>query len=129
MTDLFHLSLPVNDLDASRRFYENILCAKIGRVTDLWLDVWLFGAQVTLQQESEQPFLGPRGKFHLGGTLSWSKWRTERDRMIGLGVIFEESPKIDHDLGQAKMYIKDPDGYVIEIKAYKDVQHSLRPQA
>ena len=44
-----HLSLPVDDLAAARRFYEDGLGCRVGRVRDEWIDVWFFGLQLTLQ--------------------------------------------------------------------------------
>ncbi|MEO1135641.1 MAG: VOC family protein [Pseudomonadota bacterium] len=128
MTEIFHLSLPVRDLDRSREFYETVLRATVGRVTDTWLDVWVFGAQVTLQQSpphAERPASGRR--FHLGGTLSWEQWRQERDRLQAMGAEFAGAPVIDEEKGQAKLYLNDPDGVMIELKAYRDIEKTLQP--
>ena len=43
MLSPFHLALPVVDLDASRRFYIDILGCHIGRSALRWLDI-NFGA-------------------------------------------------------------------------------------
>ena len=129
MKPIFHLSLMVSDLDASRRFYETTLNAEIGRVTETWLDVWLFGVQLTLQQTpAGADLVMPNGKFHLGGALPWDVWLAERDRLSAAGMEFLGAPKINEETRTAKMYFQDPDGYVIELKAYRDVEAQLSPR-
>jgi extradiol dioxygenase family protein len=44
---VFHLSLPVNSLEASRGFYCGLLGAPLGRQSDAWIDVLLFGHHQT----------------------------------------------------------------------------------
>lgn len=127
--EIFHLSLPVSNLQNTREFYEKFLGAKTGRVTENWLDIWLFGVQITIQQARHKINSGQSEKFHLGGTLSWEKWEAVRDRLAQLGADFVGAPNIDEASGQAKMYLKDPDGYIIELKAYRDIQETLRPPA
>ena len=130
MKPIFHLSLMVADLTESRRFYETALNAKIGRVTERWLDVWLFGAQMTLQQTPAGAAISkPGGRFHLGASLGWDEWLAERGRLEALDVDFMGPPAVNEAEGVAKMYVQDPDGYVIELKAYRDVEAKLSPQA
>lgn len=128
MANIFHLSIPVSDLKRSRRFYETVLKAKVGRVTERWLDVWLYGVQITLQQtppHAEPPSMGHR--FHLGGTVSWEDWHNEYDRLSAMNAVLTGDPVVDEQKGQAKLYLHDPDGYVIELKAYKDIEKLLQP--
>ena len=40
---IFHLSIPVADLAAARRFYVEVLGAEVGRENDEWLDILLWG--------------------------------------------------------------------------------------
>lgn len=127
MAPIFHLSIPVSDLDASRAFYEEVLNARVGRVTDRWLDIWLFGVQLTLQQTPPDVTIPETGhRFHLGGTLSWDEWLSARDKLDVTGAAFVGEPVIDDHKGQAKLYLHDPDGYLIELKAYRDVKESLQ---
>jgi catechol 2,3-dioxygenase-like lactoylglutathione lyase family enzyme len=71
MSLTLHLSLPVADLDAAERFYTDVLQARVGRKRDGWLDIWLFGAQVTLHHAPEAllPVNG-QGHRHFGAVLS-----------------------------------------------------------
>lgn len=129
MKPIFHLSLMVRDLNESRRFYETMLGAKAGRVTDKWLDLWIFGIQLTIQQTPPNVVVSkPGGKFHIGASLSWDEWLDQRRKLEDMRVAFLGEPRCDDDSGQAKLYFEDPDGYMIELKAYKDVQTQLSPQ-
>ena len=48
MRSLFHLAYHVTDLDASRRFYGDVLGCAEGRSTDTWVDFDFFGHQISL---------------------------------------------------------------------------------
>jgi hypothetical protein len=47
---IFHLSIPVQDLMSAKRFYVEVLGAAVGRETEDWLDILLWGHQITLQR-------------------------------------------------------------------------------
>src|SRR5215218_5275746 len=65
-----HLSLPVGDLPAARRFYEDGFGCRVGRVRDQWIDVWFFGLQLTLQTRPEQVrAVADQGCRHFGVVL------------------------------------------------------------
>ncbi|MEC8974793.1 MAG: VOC family protein, partial [Actinomycetota bacterium] len=42
-TPVFHLAIPVNDLEKARKFYKNVLGATEGRSDDRWVDFNFFG--------------------------------------------------------------------------------------
>lgn len=121
MAPIFHLSLSVSDLAAARAFYETTLGAQVGRVTEHWIDLWLFGAQLTAYQRPAavppQPY---RNGLHFGAVVDWNVWQTLGDRLQEAGVPFRLSPTVDVAGDTAKMMVADPDGYLIEIKAYRD---------
>lgn len=48
---MFHLALPVADLAAAERFYVGVLGARVGRASGAWLDILLWGPQLTLHQQ------------------------------------------------------------------------------
>jgi extradiol dioxygenase family protein len=126
---IFHLSIPVSDLVSSRAFYVDVLGAKIGRVTEEWLDVLLWGHQITLQRRPGDVVpLERQGKRHFGVVLPWSAWREEMTRLERLGTTFLEGPSIklsgtEDEYGKA--YLADPSGNVIELKTYRDVRRTL----
>jgi extradiol dioxygenase family protein len=50
MDTLFLISLPCTDIIQTTDFYKNIIGTNIGRTSENWVDVNLFGHQVTLQR-------------------------------------------------------------------------------
>ncbi|MEP6653240.1 MAG: VOC family protein [Myxococcales bacterium] len=126
---IFHLSIPVSDLASSRSFYVDVLGARIGRETEAWLDVLIWGHQITLQCRPDEVLPAERrGKRHFGVVLPWNVWRDEVARLEALGAEFLESPAAKlagTDDEHAKAYLADPSGNVIELKAYRNVQRTL----
>ena len=120
MTPVFHLSLSVSDLEATRAFYEKAFGAEIGRATDSWIDLWLFGAQLTAYRRPAAVTPSPyREAQHFGVTVPWNDWA---DLVARAGEIagFAVAPVMNDVRGEAKAMVADPDGYLIEIKAYRD---------
>ena len=58
MNYIFHLSIPVSDLDIAKDFYVKKLSGKVGRSEADWLDILLWGHQITLQLRPDE-VLGP----------------------------------------------------------------------
>lgn len=124
----FHLSLSVSDLEQTRRFYEQQLGARVGRATEHWIDLWLFGAQVTAYARPDAVMPLPyRQAQHFGATLDWAAWQALADRLTATATVFQLDPTVWTDKGQAKMVLADPDGYLVEIKAYRDESILGRP--
>lgn len=121
---MFHLSFPVRDLERSRSFYVEVLGGRVGRVTQEWLDVIVWGHQLTLQHRPDEVLpADAQGSRHFGVTLEWEMWEQEAARLKAANATLLAAPSISkvgtpHE--QAKLYLADPDGYVIEIKAYRD---------
>jgi extradiol dioxygenase family protein len=126
---IFHLSIPVSDLESSRRFYLEVMGASIGRANEEWLDVLLWGHQITLQHRPDEVLpVDRQGKRHFGVVLPWNTWRDEVTRLEGIGAGFLEPPAVKlagTDDEHAKAYLADPSGNVIEMKAYRNVQRTL----
>lgn len=104
-----------------------MLGARAGRVTDHWVDLWLFGAQFTAYQRPAAVVPSPfREAQHFGATLDWEVWTGLADRLVSAGCDFRLEPTVDEAKGQAKMMLADPDGYLVEIKAYADQSGVLK---
>lgn len=120
---IFHLSIPVSDLEAASRFYAEVFGATTGRVNDDWLDVLVWGHQITLQKRPSEVLPPDRqGKRHFGVIVPWSEWERLADRIRGAGVSFLAPPSVTLQgtpQEQAKFYLADPSNNVIEIKAYR----------
>lgn len=114
---IFHLSLPVRDLDEAITFY-SALGGEVGRREAEWADVALFGAQLTLQAIPEDVFQPMPRSRHFGATLPWPKW----EQLVSGLHAFVEAPRVDHEgteREQGKAMIADPSGNLIELKAYR----------
>ena len=126
---IFHLSIPVSDLAAAKSFYVGTLAASVGRENNEWLDILLWGHQITLQlRPAEVLPARNQGKRHFGVVLPWADWEREAARISATGTAFLAEPKIFHagtTEEQAKFFLADPSHNVIEIKAYRDANSTL----
>jgi extradiol dioxygenase family protein len=121
---ILHLSMPVADLEQSRRFDVDVLGCEPGRVQDGSLDVFFYGCQVTLRERPDE-VLGPeqRGVRHFGVTLTADRWSELVERLRAEGTPFVWSPATDHvgtPREQRKAMVTDPSGNAIELKTYSD---------
>lgn len=126
---IFHLSIPVADLSAAKHFYVEVLQAEVGRETDEWLDILLWGHQITLQKRPDEVLpLQQQGKRHFGVTMPWEEWERNVERIRALGASFLNEPTVllkGSPQEQAKFYLADPSNNVIEVKTYRDVIGTL----
>jgi extradiol dioxygenase family protein len=120
-----HLSLPVDDLAAARRFYEDAFGCRVGRVRDQWIDVWFFGLQLTLQtRPAEVQPPAEQGCRHFGVVLDdadafWAL--VERLQAHDVTWLAEPAAHEAAELsGKVGGKLADPAGNVIEIKHYAD---------
>lgn len=126
----FHLAIHVNDLNASRAFYKDILGCVEGRSTDTWVDFDFFGHQLSLHLGPTFPveksgLVGAQKvpMPHFGVVLPMPKWRALAERLEQHGVTFELVPQIrfEGEPGeQATMFFYDPSGNPIEFKGFTD---------
>jgi uncharacterized protein len=126
---IFHLSIPVDDLVQAKDFYINVLPGISGRETDSWADALLWGHQITLQLRPDEVLpLEEQGKRHFGFVLEWESWESARDKLIDMGVNFLSKPEVllaGTSEEQAKMYLSDPSNNIIELKTYRDIDGTL----
>jgi uncharacterized protein len=124
-TPILHLSLPVPDLADARRFYEEVLGCRVGRVREDWLDVWFFGLQLTLHRRPEEVRpVADQGVRHVGVVLDDREEYlgvVERVRAAGWAWIAEPTVHTRDGLsGKEGGKLADPGGNVIEVKYYAD---------
>ncbi len=127
----FHLAFPVDDLQAARDFYCNILGCGVGRSSDTWIDFNLHGHQVVAHQQRVPG--GPvatqnivDGKSvpvpHFGVVLPWHEWHEFAGRLRAKQVEFVIAPYIRFEGlpgEQATLFIRDPAGNVLEFKSFR----------
>ena len=116
----FHMSLPCKDVSATRRFYEKELGFKIGRKSYYWVDVDLFGNQITFTLD-EKSILSTKKysfedvllpSFHFGIILDEDTWTDYYTRLKDKDYFAIGSTKfLEDQKGQHKSFFtKDVNG-------------------
>jgi hypothetical protein len=127
----FHLAFPVDDLDAARRFYGELLGCPEGRSADHWVDFDLYGHQIVAHLAPEaararinNPVDGEDVPVpHFGLVLPIEEWKALAERLDRAGVYFVIAPTIRFEGQpgeQATMFLLDPAGNALEFKAMAD---------
>ena len=130
METLFHISLPCNDVKATEKFYKNVIGASVGRSNDNWVDINLFGHQLTFTNAGKFNFNNPNyvfeGKilpsFHLGVILNKEIWKNMYAKLMAEKFELVTKTKFLQDkTGEHfAFFIKDPNDYMIEFKCFND---------
>lgn len=127
----FHLAFPVADLEATRRFYLDVLGCGLGREAEKWIDFDFFGHQISAHLRPDE-VAGARTNDvdgdqvpvrHFGAILEWDAWHAlaERLKAAGTAFIIEPHVRFKGQVGeQATMFFTDPSGNALEFKAFKD---------
>lgn len=126
----FHLAFVVDDLEAARRFYADVLGCPEGRSSDTWIDFDLFGHQIVahLSTTQRQEVTNPVDAHdvpvpHFGVVLEWDAFETFAARLRERGVEFVIDPTVRFlgEVGeQSTMFFRDPAGNALEFKAFRD---------
>ena len=127
----FHLAFPVNDLDAARAFYRDVLGCREGRSADRWIDFDFFGHQIVAHLDEAAGRRGAANQVdghdvpvpHFGVVLTMADWRALADRVRDAGIAFGIEPHIrfvGQPGEQATMFFYDPSGNALEFKAFAD---------
>lgn len=131
----FHYAFPVDDLEAARHFYGEVLGCPEGRSSDKWIDFDLFGHQIVAHQIDEMPSRKERGGEnpvdghqvpvpHFGVVLDIDSWNRLAFRLKANGVNFVIEPytRFKGETGeQSTMFFLDPAGNALEFKAFADM--------
>ena len=129
---VFHLAVPIKDIETTRAFYGELLGCTQGREAERWIDFDFFGHQLSfhladLSQHSE-PTNSVDGKDvpvrHFGAVLEWGDWHSLADKLRAANTEFIIDPYIRFkgETGeQATMFFSDPSGNALEFKSFKDM--------
>jgi extradiol dioxygenase family protein len=134
MPDAFHFAFFVKDLDATRRFYGQVLGCTEGRSTDTWVDFDFFGNQISCHNSGRPVPTDWTGKVdgiavpmpHFGAVLPWDRFEqvAERIRSEGIDFIIEPTIRYQGQPGeQATMFLLDPSGNALEFKSFRHPEH------
>ena len=99
MAEPFHYSFFVKDLDATRRFYGEILGCREGRAAATWVDFDFFGNQISAHTTGTVAPLQNTGQVegilvpmpHFGAILPWDAFHTLAGRLKNAGTSFGSS--------------------------------------
>ncbi|KJK42798.1 glyoxalase [Lentzea aerocolonigenes] len=126
----FHLAMPVDDLDAARRFYGETLGLEQGRSSDTWIDWNLHGHQFVTHlapKRTEQVHNPVDGHDvpvpHFGLVLTVDEFEKLAGKLQEAGTKFVIEPyvRFKGEPGeQWTMFLLDPAGNALEFKAFAD---------
>ncbi|MFI6265273.1 VOC family protein [Micromonospora sp. NPDC051006] len=126
----FHLAMPVDDLDAARHFYGEIIGCAQGRSADTWVDWNLRGHQfVTHLAPGRRPPAHNEVDGHdvpvphFGLLLTIPEFHELADRLRAAGTAFVIEPYLrfaGQPGEQWTMFLLDPAGNALEFKAFAD---------
>lgn len=127
----FHLAFPVDDLDAARRFYGDLMGCEEGRSSDEWIDFNFHGHQIVAHlsparnSDAVTNHVDGHGVPvpHFGLVLPMDDWQILAEKLCAAGTEFVIEPTVRF-LGkpgeQATMFLRDPAGNALEFKAFAD---------
>lgn len=127
----FHLAFPVDDLEAARRFYGELLGCAQGRESEHWIDFDFHGHQIVAHLSPEDCAAAKRSAVdgkqvpvrHFGLLLNYDQFDALAERFKRAGTEFLIDPylRFEGQAGEQKtMFVKDPAGNALEFKAFKD---------
>ena len=134
----FHLAIPVTDIEESKRFYHNLLGAKIGRLSDTWIDFGFFGHQLVchLSPASISEISNPVDQEdvpipHYGVVLDWNEFEAIIKQLEEKKINFIIKPTIRFkgEVGeQAIAFLRDPSGNAIEFKSFRNMDNLFKAE-
>jgi len=127
----FHLAFAVDDLEAARSFYGDLLGCPEGRSSERWIDFDLHGHQIVahlapdaVRARAGNPVDGEHVPVpHFGVVLPMAEWKALAERLEAGGVEFVIPPTVrfaGQPGEQATMFFLDPAGNALEFKAMAD---------
>ena len=128
----FHLAFPVDDLEAARDFYINLLGCSEGRSSDTWVDFNFRGHQIVAHYAPEEVGAAKTNDVdgqnvpcrHAGIIMDMDDWNDTAQRLKDADVKFVIEPRIrfKNEPGeQATMFFNDPAMNAVELKAFKNL--------
>jgi hypothetical protein len=128
--NLFHLAIPVSDLDTANDFYSNVLGCSKGRSSTKWMDFNFYGHQLvchevkkSVNKDSNDVDGNNIPVPHFGIILDWDQFhKLSADLQLkNINFIIEPTIRFKGKVGeQAIMFLHDPSGNAIEFKSFKN---------
>ena len=128
--NLFHLAIPVSDLDTANDFYINVLGCSKGRSSTKWMDFNFYGHQLVCHEVKELINKNSNDVDgnnipvpHFGIILDWDQFHklSANLQLKNINFIIEPTIRFKGKVGeQAIMFLHDPSGNAIEFKSFKN---------
>ncbi|MDO7170843.1 VOC family protein [Mariniflexile sp. AS56] len=126
----FHMSLPCLSIKGTENFYVNNIGASLGRKTQNWVDIDLFGNQITFIKADKFNFNSPNyvfeGKilpaFHFGVIVELEDWEKIHSNLKQQNLdLVTQARFLEAKVGEhVSFFIKDPNDYMLEFKSFKN---------
>ena len=130
MATSFHMSLPCLSVKETQDFYINNIGASAGRTSENWVDINLFGHQITFIKAEKFNFNSPNyvfeGKilpsFHFGVIVDVDNWKKIYTKLTKqkLEVVTKTTFLKDKTGEHLSFFIKDPNDYMLEFKSFTE---------
>ncbi len=128
---LFHLALPVTDLEAAAHFYGEVLGCARGRSSDRWIDYDFWGHQLVVHLVDEvadvarNPVDGEAvPASHFGPILPWDAMAPLEQQLENAGIkyVIEPTTRFPGRRGEQRtLFVRDPSGNHLEFKAFRNI--------
>ena len=128
--NLFHLAIPVSDLDTANDFYINVLGCSKGRSSSKWMDFNFYGHQLvchevkkSVNKDSNDVDGNNIPVPHFGIILEWNQFQKLSADLQSKNINFIIEPTIrfkGQGGEQAIMFLKDPSNNAIEFKSFRN---------
>ena len=128
--NLFHLAIPVSDLDSANDFYMNILGCSKGRSSTKWIDFNFYGHQLVCHEVKRSVNKNSNDVDgnnipvpHFGIILDWDQFQKLSTNLQSKNInfIIEPTIRFKGKVGeQAIMFLKDPSDNAIEFKSFRN---------
>ena len=120
MNKPFHLSIGVRSIAESVDFFSKVLNGKVTHQEPSYVNMELFGHQITLKPNESIDVNLP--DFHFGFNMSLAEFDSISDKVLSTSSKFVHMEPRVVDAGTSmerkKMYLKSPTGYLVELKGY-----------
>ena len=128
--NLFHLAIPVSDLDRANDFYVNMLGCSKGRSSTKWIDFNFYGHQLVCHEAKKSVNKNSNDVDgnnvpvpHFGIILGWDQFQklSANLQSKNINFIIEPTIRFKGKVGeQAIMFLKDPSDNAIEFKSFRN---------
>ncbi|MEB3312081.1 MAG: VOC family protein [Snowella sp.] len=121
---IFHLAIPINDIQQAKTFYCDRLGCEAGRETDKALILNVYGHQV-VAHITDEPLIKQKGIYprHFGLIfLEEAHWQALAERVKAQGISFFIAPKwrfVGEITEHGTFFLEDPFSNYLEFKFYR----------